>query len=331
MPNLRPVPDTLPHLEEQLALIRAGALVHVRPYGAITLGQEGLALADLAALAEHVVGFTDDGHGVQSADLTRQAMLAARALDRPISAHCEDTALAAGGVIHAGPYAAAHGLPGIPSASEWRPLERDLALVRETGCRYHALHVSTKESVALIRAAKAEGLPVTAETAPHYLTLTEADLRDEGRFKMNPPLRETADQNALLEALADGTIDVIATDHAPHTAAEKAGGLRESLMGIVGLETALPVLFTRLVLPGLLSLPRLLTALCDAPRALLRLPGGLRPGAPADLALLDLSTPYAIHPESFRSLGRATPFEGWPVRGRAALTMVGGEIVHQEA
>ena len=330
MPNLNPVPDSREHLQVQLDLIRRNARVHVYPYGAITCGERGEQLADLRALAPDVAGFSDDGRGVQSRERMREAMALARELDRPIVAHCEDESLLTKGwAVHDGDFARRHGLPGNNPESEWRQVERDLDLVRETGCRYHVCHISTKESVDLIRTAKAEGLPVSCETGPHYLLLTDEDLQDDGRFRMNPPIRSAADRDALLAGLLDGTIDCIATDHAPHSTQEKAGGLRGSLNGIVGLETAFPVLYTQLVETGVVPLETLLNALCVRPRQLFGLPGGvLEEGAPADLTVLDLNRPHVIDSAAFRSLGRATPFDGWGVSAAVALTLCGGEIVH---
>ena len=330
MPNLSPVPDSLEHLQVQLDLIQKNAQVHVCPYGAITRGERGEQLADLRALAPHVAGFSDDGRGVQSAERMRSAMELARELDRPIVAHCEDESLLTKDwAVHDGDFARRHGLPGNNPECEWHQVERDLDLVRETGCRYHVCHISTKESVDLIRTAKAEGLPVSCETAPHYLLLTDEDLQDDGRFRMNPPIRSAADRDALLTGLLDGTVDCIATDHAPHSAQEKAGGLRGSLNGIVGLETAFPVLYTQLVETGVVPLETLLNALCVRPRQLFGLPGGvLEEGAPADITVLDLNRPHVIDSAAFRSLGRATPFDGWGVSAAVALTLCGGEIVH---
>ena len=329
MPNLKPVPDCREHLDVQLALIRKNAKVRVYPYGAITRGEQGEVLSDMSDLAADVVGFSDDGRGVQSRQQMRQAMLLARELGRPIVAHCEDESLLqTGWAVHAGDFARRNGLPGNDPASEWRQVERDLQLVRETGCPYHVCHVSTKESVDLIRRAKAEGLPVSCETGPHYLGLCDEDLQDEGRFKMNPPIRSAADREALLQGLLDGTVDCIATDHAPHSAEEKSRGLRGSLNGIVGLETAFPVLYTMLVETGLVPLPTLLSALCVRPRQLLGLPGGtLAEGEVADLTVLDVNRPHTIDSAAFRSLGRATPFDGWGVSAAVAMTICGGEPV----
>lgn len=333
MPNLRPVPDSPETLRPELDAIARDAAVHVYPYGAITAGEQGERLADLNGLAPDVIGFSDDGKGVQSDAQMRQAMLLAKKLGKPIVAHCEvNSLLTPGGCVHAGAWAAAHGFAGISSESEWRQVERDIALVRETGCQYHVCHVSTKESVALIRAAKAEGLPVTCETGPHYLVLCEDDLRDEGRFKMNPPLRSAADRDALLEGLLDGTVDCIATDHAPHSAEEKAKGLRGSAFGIVGLETAFPVLYTRLVKPGILPLELLLDRMCVRPRQIFGLPGGeIAEEQPADLTVLDLNSSYEIEPDRFRSMGRATPFAGWRVEAAVAATICGGRVVYRNS
>lgn len=332
MPNLKPVPDSREHLEAQLEIIRREARVHVYPYGAITCAEQGQALADLEAMAPEVAGFSDDGRGVQSEGMMRAAMEKARSLDKPIVAHCEDESLLTKGwSVHAGAFARDHGLTGNASESEWRQVERDLKLVRETGCRYHVCHVSTRESVALIRQVKAEGLPVTCETGPHYLVLCDEDLLDEGRFRMNPPIRAAADRDALLEGLLDGTVDCIATDHAPHSAEEKARGLAGSLNGIVGLECAFPVLYTQLVLPGIVPMATLLRALCVNPRRIFRLSGGdIAPGQPADLAVLDLDRPHIIDSAAFRSLGRATPFDGWGVAAAVAATVCGGELVYTD-
>ena len=329
MPNLSPVPDSPGHLRPELKAIRRSARVRVYPYGAVTAGESGAALSDMAGLAPDVVGFSDDGKGVQSPERMRAAMELARSLDRPIAAHCEDESLLRKGwCVHDGAWARSRGLPGNNPESEWRQVERDLALVRETGCRYHVCHISTRESAALIRAAKAEGLPVTCETAPHYLLLCEDDLRDEGRFKMNPPVRSAADRDALLEALLDGTIDCIATDHAPHSAAEKAGGLRNSLNGVVGLECAFPVLYTNLTETGLVPLSVLIDRLCIRPRRIFGLPGGvIAPGEIADLTVIDPGRPGVIDSGRFRSQGRATPFDGWPVTAAVAMTICGGQAV----
>lgn len=325
MPNLNPAPDTPEHLGEQLSIIRRDAAVHVVPYGSITVGQRGCGeLVDFASLAPEVVGFSDDGRGVQSAALMEEAMRRAAAVGRPIVAHCEVDDLLRGGYIHDGVYCREHGHRGISSESEWRQVERDIALAEKTGCQYHVCHVSTRESVALVREAKARGLRVSCETGPHYLLLCDEDLQEEGRFKMNPPLRSRADREALLEGIADGTIEVVATDHAPHAAEEKARGLAGSAMGIVGLETAFPLLYKHLVLEGVIGFDRLMALMSSNPRRIFGLGGGIEPGQRADFTVLDLDARYTVDPATFRSKGHATPFAGWEVQGRAVLTVVGG-------
>ncbi len=323
MPNLNPVPDNLEHLAMQEAMIAAQARVPVCPYGAISVGERGEQLADLEGLAPRVVAFSDDGRGVQNDDLMREAMREAKRLHKLIAAHCEDNRLLHGGYIHDGAYARANGHAGICSESEWGQIRRDLDLVRETGCAYHVCHISTKESVALIRQAKREGLDVSCETAPHYLVLDETDLKEDGRFKMNPPLRSPEDREALIEGLLDGTIDMIATDHAPHSAEEKAKGLRGSAFGIVGLETAFPVLYTRLVVPGVLPLEKLVDLLAYRPRE--RFGISL---AENDYAVWDLDAAYTVDPDTFLSKGRATPFAGMTVRGRCLMTVCNGKPVY---
>lgn len=325
MPNLCPAPDTPATLGEQLAIIRRDAVVRVKPYGTITMGQRGCGeLVDFAALAPEVVGFSDDGRGVQSDELMEEAMRRAAAVGKPIVAHCEVDELLRGGYIHDGDYCREHGHKGICSESEWRQVERDIALAEKTGCQYHVCHVSTKESVELVRRAKAKGLRVSCETAPHYLLLCDEDLQEEGRFKMNPPLRSRADREALIGGILDGTIEVVATDHAPHTAEEKSRGLAGSAMGIVGLETAFPLLYKYLVLPGVITLEKLFGLMSENPRRLFGLEGGVEEGDAADFTVLDLGAQYRVEPETFLSKGRATPFAGWDVQGRAVLTVVGG-------
>ena len=322
MPNLNPVPDSAGNLEVQRRLIGETACIHVYPYGAITVGEQGEVLSDLEGMAPQVVGFSDDGRGVQSDDLMRQAMLRAKALGKPIVAHCEVNSLLRGGYIHDGGYAKAHGHRGICSESEWGQIARDLELVKETGCAYHVCHVSAKESVALIRKAKAEGLDVTCETGPHYLVMDDSDLQEDGRFKMNPPLRGKEDREALLQGILDGTIDMIATDHAPHSAEEKSRGLEKSAFGIVGIETAFPILYTYLVKPGILSLDKLLALLCVNPRRRFGLPLG------TDYSVWNLNVAYAIDPEDFLSRGRATPFAGWQVSGKCIATVCDGKLAY---
>lgn len=332
MPNLKPVPDSAEHLAEQLARIKRDACVHVYPYGAITRSQQGEVLADMAAMASDVVGFSDDGRGVQSEEKMREAMRLARTLGKPIVAHSEDeTLLSKGWSVHDGVFAGRNGLVGNNPESEWRQVARDIELVRETGCQYHVCHVSTKESVALVRRAKAEGLSVTCETGPHYLLLTDEDLRDEGRFRMNPPIRSKADRQALIEGLLDGTVDCIATDHAPHSAEEKAKGLAGSLNGIVGLECAFSALYAGLVKPGVVPLETVLKALCVNPRRIFGLPGGsIAAGEAADLTVIDLKAPHRIDASSFLSMGKATPFDGWETDAAIVMTVCGGEVVYKE-
>ena len=322
MPNLNPVPDSVENLEFQRRIIEETACIHVYPYGAITMGEQGGVLSDLEGMAPGVVGFSDDGRGVQSDSLMRQAMLRAKALGKPIVAHCEVNSLLRDGYIHDGDYAKAHGHRGICSESEWGQIARDLQLVKETGCAYHVCHVSAKESVALIRKAKAEGLDVTCETGPHYLVMDDSCLQEDGRFKMNPPLRGKEDREALIQGIEDGTIDMIATDHAPHSAEEKSRGLEKSAFGIVGIETAFPILYTYLVKPGILSLNKLLALLCVNPRRRFGLPLG------TDYSIWDLNAAYPIDPEDFLSKGRATPFAGWQVNGKCIATICDGKLVY---
>ena len=323
MPNLNPVPDSREHLKLQQELIRRDARIHVYPYGAITVGEKGETIADLEAMAPEVIGFSDDGRGVQSDETMRQAMLRAKALGKPIVAHCEDNSLLRGGYIHQGAYAKAQGHRGICSESEWRQILRDLKLVKETGVSYHVCHVSAKESVELIRRAKAEGLDVTCETGPHYLVMDDSMLQEEGRFKMNPPLRSKEDREALIAGILDGTIDMIATDHAPHSAEEKAKGLEKSAFGVVGLETAFPILYTYLVKPGILTLDKLVELLCVNPRKRFGI------GLGWDFSVWDLEQSDTVDPGQFLSMGKATPFEGWHVTGRCLATVCDGKVVYR--
>ena len=330
MPNLNPVPDSRAHLQAELEAIARDAKVHVHPYGAITVGEQGEELADLAAMAPDVLGFSDDGKGVQDSKMMERAMCLARDLGKPIVAHCEDNTLLRGGYIHDGEYARLHGHRGICSESEWGQIARDLELVKKTGCRYHVCHVSARESVDLIRRAKAEGVDVTCETGPHYLLMNDMDLQEDGRFKMNPPIRSQADREALVEGILDGTIDMIITDHAPHSAQEKSRGLEKSLMGVVGLECAFAVLYTGLVKRGILSLEKLLDLMHTAPARRFGVGTPIAVGQPADLAVFDLDKTWTVEPEKFLSLGRATPFAGWEVQGLCKMTFIGGEIVWRE-
>ena len=330
MPNLDPVPDCAAALAVQRAIIEKDALVHVHPYGAISVGEKGERLADLEGLAPGVIAFSDDGRGVQSESLMREAMMQCRRLGKILAAHCEDNSLLHGGYIHDGAYACAHGHRGICSESEWGPIARDLRLAEETGCAYHVCHVSTKESVALIRAAKRRGVDVTCETAPHYLTFTDEDLQEDGRFKMNPPLRAREDRDALIVGLLDGTIDMLVTDHAPHSREEKARGLEKSAMGVVGLETSFAASYTALVQTGILPLGKLVDLMHGAPMRRFGCGTELAEGQPADLTAFDLTKTYTVDPETFLTMGRATPFAGRALTGVCKLTMIGGEPVWKE-
>lgn len=331
MPNVNPVPDCPENLKVQTDMIERDAVIDVLPFASITKNRRGRGeLVDFAALAPMVAGFSDDGTGIQTGDLMEEAMRRCVKTGKLISAHCEDESLLHGGYIHDGAYCRAHGHKGICAESEWGQIERDLALAEKTGCRYHVCHISTKESVQLIREAKKRGVPVTCETAPHYLVLCEDDLQENGRFKMNPPLRSAADKQALIEGVQDGTIDVIATDHAPHSAEEKARGLKGSAMGVVGLETAFPVLYTKLVKTGVISLERLVQMMSVCPREIFGLAGGkIEPGAPADLCLIDPERVFTVEPDKFKSKGRATPFAGMQLQGVNLLTLRRGEIVYE--
>lgn len=323
MPNLSPVPDSAEHLQVQLDAIKRGAAIKVLPYGAITVGEKGEKLADMEAMSDKICAFSDDGKGVQNDEMMREAMTAAKRLGKIIAAHCEDNSLLFGGYIHDGEYARMHGHRGISSASEYKQIERDLRLAEETGCAYHVCHISTKESVELIRQAKARGVNVTCETAPHYLVLCDEDMQEDGRFKMNPPLRSREDKQALIEGINDGTIDMIATDHAPHSAKEKGRGLEKSLMGVVGLETAFPVLYTELVKKNIITLDRLVELMSFKPKERFGI------DTENDFAVFDISEAYKIDPENFLSMGRATPFAGREVFGRCLLTVHNGKVVYK--
>ena len=330
MPNLNPVPDDKENLDAQLELIGNDAVINVKPYGSITVGQNGGALSDMEAMRDDVCAFSDDGKGVQSDEMMRAAMIKAKSLGKMIVAHCEDNSLLEGGYIHKGKYAEEHGHRGICSESEWKPIERDLRLAKETGCAYHVCHISTKESVELIRKAKAEGVDVTCETAPHYLILSDKDLQEHGRFKMNPPLRDESDRLALIEGICDGTIDMIATDHAPHSAEEKGRGLEKSAMGIVGIETAFPLLYTHLVKENKITLDKLIELMSINPAKRFGFNSSLENGMPADFTVFDLNKKYKINPDDFLSKGKATPFEGYEVYGECLMTVCGGEIAWQK-
>ena len=326
MPNLNPVPDDLETLRRELDIIERDAVVETIPYGAITRGERGETLADMEAMAPYVCAFSDDGRGVQDADMMESAMRRARSLNRLIAAHCEDNALLRGGYIHDGAYARAHGHAGICAESEYGPIRRDAVLAEKTGCAYHVCHVSCAESVRIIREARARGVDITCETGPHYLVLNDSMLEEDGRFKMNPPIRSEADRLALLEGILDGTVDMIATDHAPHSAEEKSRGLAGSAMGVVGLETAFPVLYTELVRPGILPLEKLVALMSVNPRRRF----GLET-RPDDYTVFDLDASYTVDPDEFLTMGRATPFAGRTVYGRCLLTVCRGRVVWQEA
>lgn len=329
MPNLEPAPDSLENLRRETEIIERDAVVKVLPYATITRRRAGREIVDFAALKPYVAAFSDDGSGVQDDGMMLAAMRAAAANDCIIAAHCEVNSLLHGGYIHDGAYAAAHGHKGISSESEWRQIERDIRLAEQTGCRYHVCHISTKESVALIRDAKRSGVRITCETGPHYLTMCDADLREEGRFKMNPPIRSAADRDALIEGAQDGTIDVIATDHAPHTAEEKSRGLAGSAMGVVGLETSFAVIYTKLVMAGIISPERMIELMAEAPRRIFALGGGLAAGEKADIAVFDLDNEFTVDPATFLSKGRSTPFEGWRLHGQTILTLVDGRTAYR--
>lgn len=320
MPNLNPVPDNVENLEKQLEIIKRDAVINVHPYASITVGQKGEQLTDFKSLT-HAIAFSDDGRGVQSEDMMRDAMIKAKALGKMIVAHCEDNSLLFGGYIHDGEYARLHNHKGICSKSEWGPIERDLKLAKETGCKYHVCHISTKESVDLIRKAKADGVDVTCETAPHYLVFNDMDLQEEGRFKMNPPIRSEADRLALIEGIKDGTIDMIATDHAPHSAEEKSKGLEKSAFGVVGIETAFPVMYTHLVKTGIITLEKLVEIMAINPRERF----GLKQSG---ITVWDLDKEITVKPESFLSLGKATPFENMKLFGECLLTEFNGKVVY---
>ena len=323
MPNLNPVPDSVEHLQQQLKLIEEGACIHVYPYGAITVGENGEVLADLEGMAQNVIGFSDDGRGVQSDEMMRQAMLRAKKLGKMIVAHCEVNELLRGGYIHDGEYAKLHGHRGICSESEWAQIARDLKLVEELGVKYHVCHISTKESVEIIRQAKARGVDVTCETGPHYLVMNDMDLQEEGRFKMNPPIRSEEDRLALVQGIVDGTIDMIATDHAPHSAEEKGRGLEKSAFGIVGIEIAFQTMYTHLVKPGIITLEKLIDLMVFAPRKRFDIPMG------EDYTVWQLDAAEVVDPDKFLSMGKATPFVGHTLLGKCLLTVCDGNIVYK--
>ena len=330
MPNLNPTPDSKENLQLQLDIIEKDAVINVHPIGTITKGEMGKELSNMDEMAEKVVGFSDDGRGVQSEELMLLAMENAKALGKPIVAHCEDNSLLNGGYIHDGEYARLNNHKGICSESEWGPIKRDIELVKKVGCKYHVCHISTKESVELIRKAKADGVDITCETGPHYLAMNDMMLKDEGRFKMNPPIRSEEDRQALVEGLKDGTIDCIATDHAPHSAEEKSKGLAKSAMGVVGIETAFPVVYTKLVKTGIVPLATVINALTSNPKERFKIGNSLQVGNPADFTVFDLEKEYEINPADFLSQGKATPFEKEKVYGKCKMTVCSGKIVYKD-
>lgn len=330
MPNLNPAPDTPEHLRQQLDIIRRDACIEVKPYATITRLRMGNEPVDYAALAQSVAGFSDDGTGVQDGEVMRRAMEKIAKTGEVLAAHCEVDSLLRGGYIHDGEYARAHGHRGICSESEWREVERDINLSRETGCRLHICHVSTKESVELVRRAKQEGLPVTCETGAHYLAFCDTDLQEDGRFKMNPPLRAASDRDALLRGIADGTIDCIASDHAPHSAEEKSRGLEKSAMGVTGIELSLPAVYTYAVKPGHITFARMIELMADAPRRIFNIGGGIHPGDRADLTIVDFNSKFTVSRDMFLSRGKATPFEGKELWGAVRATLAGGKIVYEQ-
>ncbi len=325
MPNLNPVPDSVKHIEEQLAIIENDAVINVYPYASITVGQNGVELSDMNGMAKDCIAFSDDGRGVQSRELMKEAMLKAKSLGKMIVAHCEDNSLLRGGYIHDGEYAKQHGHKGICSESEWGPIKRDLELVRETGCKYHVCHISCKESVELIRQAKAEGLDVTCETGPHYLILDDSDLQEDGKFKMNPPLRSQEDRLALIEGIKDGTIDMIATDHAPHSAEEKSKGLEKSAFGIVGIETAFQLMYTYFVKSNIITMERLIDLLSLNARKRFNIPLNDN-----DYTVWRLDEKITVNPDDFLSQGKAMPFENYELYGKCYLTVCGGKIAYKD-
>ncbi len=328
MPNLDPAPDSVENLQKQLDIIKKDAVINVHPFGTITKMQVGEELSDMEGMAENVIGYSDDGRGVQSDEMMEKAMLKAKALGKIISAHCEDNSLLFGGYIHDGEYAKLHGHKGICSESEWKQIERDLKLVEKIGCKYHVCHISTKESVGLIRQAKKKGLDVTCETAPHYLIMNDMMLEEDGRFKMNPPIRSEEDRKALVEGLLDGTVDMIATDHAPHSAEEKSKGLSGSNMGVVGIETSFATMYTYLVKKGVMTLEKLIEVMYVNPSKRFGIEKGIEVGKKADLTVFDLNKKYIIDPADFKSMGVATPFKNHEVYGECKLTIADGSIAY---
>ena len=329
MPNLKPVPDCMEHLKVQLDAINRDAVINVLPFASITVGQNGAELSDMDKMAPYVAGFSDDGKGVQNCEMMKEAMINAKRLDKIISAHCEDETLLDGGYIHKGEYAKLHGHKGICSESEWKPVERDIQLIKETACKYQVCHISAEETVDLIRKAKAEGVDITCETGPHYLVMNDMMIKDEGRFKMNPPIRSEQDRLALIQGVCDGTVDMIATDHAPHSAEEKSGGLSGSLNGIVGIETSFPVLYTHLVKENVISLEKLIELMSKNPSERFGLNISLTVGSKANLTVFDLDGEYVINESDFLSMGKSSPFTGDKVYGKCLLTIADGNVAYK--
>lgn len=330
MPNLNPVPDSVENLKREQDIIDSEAVIKVMPYASITKGEKGQELVEFGRLADKCFAFSDDGKGVQKADMMRRAMEKAKAVGKAIVAHCEDESLLCGGYIHDGEYARLHGHKGISSASEYRQVARDVELVRATGVQYHVCHISTKETVDIVRKAKAEGLPVSCETGPHYLAFCDMDLQDEGRFKMNPPIRSAADRDALIQGIKDGTIEVIVTDHAPHSRREKTKGLAGSSMGVVGLETSFAAVNTYMVQAGHISLEKLVEIMSINPRKIFGLDRGIKIGQKADFTVVDTQKQWAVDPADFVSAGKFTPFEGVKLTGDVLLTAYDGELVYNK-
>ena len=330
MPNLQPAPDAPETIAIEQRMIDEQAVIEVLPFATISLNRAGRELANIEALRPLSVGYSDDGNGIQTEPLMREAMKRISAVDGIIAAHCENDSLLHAGYIHNGEYARLHGHKGICSESEWGPIKRDVVLAEEEGCRYHICHISTKESVEIIREAKQKCNHISCETAPHYLVLCDENLQEDGRFKMNPPLRAKEDREALIEGIKDGTIEVIATDHAPHTAEEKSRGLKGSMMGIVGIETSFAICYTHLVRKGVITIEKLIALMSENPRRIFRLGGAMREGERADIAIYDIREPYKIDSAEFLSMGKATPFEGEEVYGRCVMTLFGSEVVWKE-
>ena len=328
MPNLNPVPDSSDNLKQQLDIIERDSVINVFPFGAITKGQNGEELSDMADMSDNVIGFSDDGRGVQSEDMMRNAMTNAKKLGKIISAHCEDNSLLQGGYIHDGEYCAANGHKGICSESEWGPIARDIELVKDIGVKYHVCHMSAKESVDIIRKAKADGVDITCETAPHYLVFSDSDLKDDGRYKMNPPIRSASDRTALIDGILDGTVDMIATDHAPHSKEEKSGGLKDSLNGIVGIETSFSVMYTHLVREGIITIDKLIALMSANPAERFGFDIGIEVGKKANFTAFDLEESYIVCGEEFKSMGKFSPFEGMRLWGKCYLTVADGNIAY---